>query len=105
VNPSSRNGYLLVRREEIELSPGPAERSSGLSRALLVGGQTGATHTGLALAELADGHVDDQTFAAVVDRWGRQGAMDLIGVVGYYCLVSFILNVDRVPVPGGDPLQ
>lgn len=50
--------HRLVRREEIRLEPGPAGRSSGLSRALLIGGHTGATHTGLALAELADGRVD-----------------------------------------------
>ena len=27
--------------------------------------------------------------------------MDLIGVIGYYTLVSMILNVDRVPLPAG----
>ncbi len=47
------------------------------------------------------GTVQDEAFAAVVDRWGKPGAIDLIGVVGYYCLVSFVLNVDRYPVPGG----
>jgi quercetin dioxygenase-like cupin family protein len=51
--------YHLIRREEIELAPGPPDRSSGLSRALLIGGHSGAAHTGLALAELADGHVDN----------------------------------------------
>jgi quercetin dioxygenase-like cupin family protein len=50
--------YRLVRGEEIELRPDPEEHSSGLSRALLIGGHTGAVHTGLALAELADGLVD-----------------------------------------------
>src|SRR5437588_1014357 len=50
--------YHLIRREEFELGPGPPDRSSGLARALLIGGHTGAVHTGLALAELADGHVD-----------------------------------------------
>ena len=38
--------------------PALAEHSSGLTRALLVGGHTGSTHTGLTLVELADGHVD-----------------------------------------------
>jgi 4-carboxymuconolactone decarboxylase len=52
---------------------------------------------------LADGTVDDRTFDAVVARWGHRGAMDLIGAVGYYCLVSFILNVDRYPLPDGAP--
>src|SRR4051794_38093004 len=50
--------YHLLRADEIELVPGPPDRSSGLSRALLIGGHTGAVHTGLALIELAAGHVD-----------------------------------------------
>lgn len=50
---------------------------------------------------LATGEVTDGAFAAVADRWGQQGAVDLIGTVGYYCLVSFVLNVDRYPVPDG----
>jgi hypothetical protein len=32
--------YRLVRRAEIELEPAPPDRSSGLTRALLVGGHT-----------------------------------------------------------------
>jgi 4-carboxymuconolactone decarboxylase len=52
---------------------------------------------------LEEGSVDDERFAAVVDRWGQRGAMDLIGAVGYYTLVSFVLNVDRYPLPDGAP--
>ena len=56
---------------------------------------------------LADGQVTDQAWDDVVARWGKRGAADLIGAVGYYCLVSFALNVDRYPLPGGreDPLR
>ncbi len=45
--------------------------------------------------------VSDATFKAVVDKFGEQGAMDLIAVNGYYVLVSMVLNVDRTPLPGG----
>jgi 4-carboxymuconolactone decarboxylase len=45
--------------------------------------------------------VSDATYKAVVDRFGEQGAVDLIAVNGYYVLVSMILNVDRTPIPGG----
>ncbi len=57
--------------------------------------------------ELLDaGQVADATWDAVVARWGKPGAMDLIAAVGYYTLVSFTLNVDRYPVPGGEvPLE
>jgi 4-carboxymuconolactone decarboxylase len=52
---------------------------------------------------LTTGGVDDATFAAVRDRWGATAAADLIGVIGYYTLVSFTLNVDRYPIPDGSP--
>ncbi len=55
-----------------------------------------------ASALLTIGDVEDELFAGVEQRWGKQGAIDLIGAVGYYTLVSFILNVDRYPVPGGE---
>jgi quercetin dioxygenase-like cupin family protein len=50
--------HALVRRQEVELEPALPDRSAGLRRALLVGGFMGATHTGLMLVELIDGHVD-----------------------------------------------
>ena len=45
--------------------------------------------------------VSDQTFAAAKNRLGERGVVDLIGVVGYYHLVSMLLNVDRYPLPAG----
>jgi len=45
--------------------------------------------------------VSDASYARVVKHFGEAGAVDLIGVIGYYTLVSMILNVDRVPLPGG----
>jgi 4-carboxymuconolactone decarboxylase len=46
--------------------------------------------------------VSDTTFAAVADRFGEQGVIDLIVAAGYYSTVSMILNVDRYPVPAGE---
>jgi 4-carboxymuconolactone decarboxylase len=51
---------------------------------------------------LDTGHVTDEAWSDVVRRWGTQGAIDLVGVVGYYSLVAFVLNVDRYPTPGGE---
>jgi quercetin dioxygenase-like cupin family protein len=50
--------HLLIRREDIDLIPALPENSFGLVRSLLIGGHTGATHTGLTLVELTEGHVD-----------------------------------------------
>ena len=50
--------HRLVRREDIELAPALLEHSRGLTRAVLVGGDTGATHTGLTLVALEAGYVN-----------------------------------------------
>jgi len=45
--------------------------------------------------------VSDETYALTRERFGEQGVVDLIGVTGYYVLVSMTLNVDRTPLPDG----
>jgi 4-carboxymuconolactone decarboxylase len=50
---------------------------------------------------LTNKQVSDQTFQAAKDKFGERGVVDLIGVTGYYQLVSMLLNVDRYPLPEG----
>lgn len=45
--------------------------------------------------------VGDAAFKAVKDKFGERGVVDLINVMGYYQLVSMLLNVDRYPLPAG----
>jgi len=45
--------------------------------------------------------VTDATFQTAKERFGERGIVDLIGVMGYYQLVSMLLNVDRYPLPEG----
>jgi len=45
--------------------------------------------------------VRDETFKGVVDKFGEKGVVDIIGVMGYYQMVSMLLNVDRYPLPTG----
>jgi 4-carboxymuconolactone decarboxylase len=45
--------------------------------------------------------VGDATFRSAVAQFGERGVVDLMGVIGYYQLVSMVLNVDRYPLPGG----
>jgi 4-carboxymuconolactone decarboxylase len=45
--------------------------------------------------------VGDATFRSAVAAFGERGVVDLIGVMGYYQLVSMALNVDRYPLPDG----
>ena len=48
-----------------------------------------------------DRGVSDAAYAAVRDRFGEQGVVDLVAVSGYYVLVAMTLNVSRVPLPEG----
>jgi len=41
--------------------------------------------------------VCDTTYAATVERLGEQGVVDLVGLAGYFTLVSMVLNVARTP--------
>ena len=50
---------------------------------------------------LGTGQVPDPRYQAVLDRFGERGVMDLVGAVGYYSLVSMVLNVAQVPLPEG----
>ena len=45
--------------------------------------------------------VSDATFNAAKDAVGERGVVDLIGVMGWYNMVSMLLNTDRYPVPDG----
>jgi 4-carboxymuconolactone decarboxylase len=45
--------------------------------------------------------VSDARFDAVKARFGERGVIDLVGVLGYYTMVSMLLNVDRYPLPDG----
>ncbi|HZM93215.1 MAG TPA: hypothetical protein VFB92_07345 [Vicinamibacterales bacterium] len=52
--------------------------------------------------ELNDLHgVSDRTYARALARFGEQGVMDLVGVNGFYSLISMALNVGRTPLPAG----
>jgi 4-carboxymuconolactone decarboxylase len=51
---------------------------------------------------LSTGEVSDGRYRPVIDRFGERGVMDLVGAVGYYSLVSMVLNVAQVPLPEGE---
>ena len=45
--------------------------------------------------------VSDAVFESARSKLGERGVVDLVAVVGYYGLVSIVLNVDRYPLPPG----
>jgi hypothetical protein len=48
--------------------------------------------------------VDEALFKRAVAMLGEQKVVDLIGVSGYYTLVSMMLNVAEMPLPPGENL-
>jgi len=47
--------------------------------------------------------VGDALFKRAVTMFGEQGVVDLVGVSGYYTLVSMVLNMAEIPLPAGEP--
>ena len=45
--------------------------------------------------------VSDRTFNAAKESVGERGVVDMIGVMGWYNMVSMLLNTDRYPLPEG----
>lgn len=50
---------------------------------------------------LNDRRVDDATFQAALDLLGETGMVELGALVGYYCLISMMLNLFEIPLPEG----
>ena len=44
-------------------------------------------------------NVSDAAFRAAITAFGERGVVDLLCNIGYYHLVSMVLNVDRYPLP------
>ena len=43
--------------------------------------------------------VSEATYRAAVDRFGERGLIDMLGVVGYFTMVSMVLNVAHTAAP------
>lgn len=54
---------------------------------------------------LEHGKAGDTAYAAVLDRWGAVGAVELSAVVGYYSMVATTLNNHDIPLPDHIPAQ
>jgi 4-carboxymuconolactone decarboxylase len=48
-----------------------------------------------------DKRVSDPTYKKVQKILGNQGAVELVGILGYYTTVSLLLNTFRAPLPEG----
>jgi 4-carboxymuconolactone decarboxylase len=48
--------------------------------------------------------VSDKTYTRVRDLLGEAATVEFVGILGYYVLISMILNVFRMSPPEGEPL-
>lgn len=55
-------------------------------------------------AELLTRHsVSQQTFNTARERFGDEGIVDLIGILGYYTLIAMTIAAFEIPAPAGRP--
>ena len=45
--------------------------------------------------------VSDATYGAALARWGEQGVVELTTLLGYFAMVSWLMNVARTPAQAG----
>ena len=45
--------------------------------------------------------VSDSTYAMAVTQFGVEATVELVGILGYYTIISMTINAFRVPVPEG----
>jgi 4-carboxymuconolactone decarboxylase len=43
--------------------------------------------------------VSDATYRSAIDKFGEQGVIDLLGLIGYFTTVSMVMNVAHTPPP------
>jgi 4-carboxymuconolactone decarboxylase len=43
--------------------------------------------------------VSDATYRSAIDRFGEQGVIDMLGLIGYFTTVSMVMNVAHTPPP------
>jgi 4-carboxymuconolactone decarboxylase len=52
--------------------------------------------------ELQRNHgVSDATYERAVERFGEQGVVETVSLVGYYTMIAMVLNTARTPLPAG----
>ena len=51
----------------------------------------------------ATGRVGDEAFEAVIGLFGREGAVELLVLCGYYSMMAMVLNTAAMPLPDKAP--
>jgi 4-carboxymuconolactone decarboxylase len=88
-----------------------AALAEGLDAGIVAAIAAGRRPSGMSAAEAAlhrfaselleTKRVSDEAFAAAKAAFGEQGVVEIVFTLGYYSLVSMLLNVDEYPLPPG----
>jgi 4-carboxymuconolactone decarboxylase len=99
---SAQYEFYAHRRLGIEagLAPAILDAVADGRRPEAMGGDEAIVYN-FATELLSTGSVSDANYQPVIERFGERGAMDLVGAIGYYSLVSMVLNVAQVQLPAG----
>ena len=89
--PVVENDRLRTEFTVTDIIPAPAD----------AGGWSAADRALIDLADdlCRDDCVSDATWAQALAQFGEQGVVDLIGINGYYSLLSMVMNASRTAVP------
>jgi 4-carboxymuconolactone decarboxylase len=89
----------------------PLAVKAGVSAAAIEALRVGARPTTLAADEeialdftrelLATNGVSDPTYARALQQFGEQGVVELATLIGYFAMVSWVMNVARTPAQAG----
>lgn len=59
----------------------------------------------IVVQSLQERRVDDAAWAAGIETLGEQGVVDLLGIAGYYTLLSFVMTGAQTPPPAGQAMR
>ena len=65
--------------------------------------ETQAVSYAVASELVRDHGLSDTTYARARTAFGEPGVIELVSVVGYYCMVALVLNAFEVPLEKGVP--
>lgn len=99
-----RNQYEFAAHARLARSHGVSEETIGaIARGTAPEGLAGDEALVVTYAQelLQRRKVSDETFAAVMERFGTQRTVDITGLIGHYLLVGQILTAFEVELPEG----
>lgn len=98
---TSHHEWTAHKREALKAGLDPAVIAAIAARQqpLLANALEQAVHD-VATTLLATGRVPPGVYARGLDALGERGLVELVGVLGYYCLVALTLNAFELGLPG-----